>query len=150
MILVSCSTLTPAEREAKKAERVKYVTNALNKRHYKIDIKMMYPRRSGGTNVSSNWSLEVKGDTLVSYLPYVGVSHEAIYGSSKGLNFSAPIKTYKDSGFKNGKRNIHLTTNNEEDDLIYHLEVMDNGSSSIDVTFGRKDGISYSGDITDD
>lgn len=149
-LILSCSTMTTAEREAKKAEKAKYVAKVLSNKHYKIDVTMMYPLRGGAQNVTSNWSLEVKGDTLVSYLPYVGVSHEAILGSNKGLNFTAPIKSYKDSGFKNGKRTIDLKANNDEEDLEYRIEVMDNGSSTIDVTSRRKDGIGFSGNISDD
>ena len=99
-LLMACSTMTKAEREAKEAEQAKMVKEALDKRHYKIDINMMYARRFGSKNVTSNWSLEVKGDTLVSYLPYIGVAYEASFGSNSGLNFTAPISNYEDEGFR--------------------------------------------------
>ncbi len=149
-VMVSCSTLTQAEREAKKAERAKYVTNVLNKRHYKIDIDMMHASHIGSQSVRSNWSLEVKGDTLVSYLPYFGVAHSAVFGNSQGLNFTAPIKSYKDSGFKKDKRNIDLKADSEEDHLEYHLEVMDNGSAFINVISQKRESISYSGEIAEE
>ncbi len=150
IIVMACSTLTPAEREAEKAKRAKYVAQVLKKRQYKIDVKTIYPRGSGSISATSNWSLEVKGDTLVSYLPYMGVAHSAPFGSNQGLNFTAPIKSYKDSGFKNGKHTILLTASSDDDTYDYRLEVMDNGSASIDVTPRRKDGISYSGDIAEE
>ena len=81
-LLMACSTMTKAEREAKEAEQARMVKEALDKRHYKIDINMMYARRFGSKNVTSNWSLEVKGDTLESYLPHVGVAYEASFGSN--------------------------------------------------------------------
>ncbi len=149
ILMMACSTLTPAERDARKAARTKYVTKVLNDRHYQIDVKTIYPRQSGAMTATSSWSLEVKGDTLVSYLPYFGVAHEAIYGNNAGLNFTAPIKTYKDSGFQKGKRTIRLTTENEGDALDYRVEVMDNGSATIDVISRKREGISYSGDITE-
>ncbi len=150
ILVMACSTLTPAERQAKKAEKANYVAQVLKKRHYKIDVKTIYPRGTGSMSATSSWSLEVKGDTLVSYLPYIGEAHMAVYGSNPGLNFTAPIKSYKDSGFKNGKRTIHLTASSEEDTYDYRLEVMDSGSATIDVTPRRKDGISYSGDIAEE
>ena len=97
LALAGCSTMTKAEREAKRAERAEYVKKTLDDRHYKIDIDMMHTRRIGSKPVSSDWSLEVKGDTLVSYLPYFGVVYEATYASSTGLNFTAPIKGYEDT-----------------------------------------------------
>ena len=153
-LLMACSTMTKAEREAKEAEQAKMVKEALDKRHYKIDINMMYARRfgsknvtSGSKNVTSNWSLEVKGDTLVSYLPYIGVAYEASFGSNSGLNFTAPISNYEDEGFKKGKRMIRLKVKNEDDLLDYQLEVMDNGNTSIDVMSRKREGISYSGQM---
>ncbi len=148
--VVSCSTLTQAEREALNAKRTKYVNSVLNKRRYTIDVTMMYPRRGGAEVLTSNWSVEVKGDTLVSYLPYFGVAHEASFGSNPGLNFTAPIKSYQDSGFKKGKRLIQLKTDSEDDNLQYQFEIMDNGSTSIEVISRKKDGIGYSGRITEE
>ena len=145
--LAGCSTMTKAEREAKRAERAEYVTKVLDDRHYKIDIDMMHTRRAGSKTVASDWSLEVKGDTLVSYLPYFGVAYEATYGRSTGLNFTSPIKAYKDTGSYNGRRTIHLQANSDEDLIDYLLEVMDNGSVSIDVTPRKREGIGYSGNI---
>ena len=63
LALAGCSTMTKAEREAKRAERAEYVKKTLDDRHYKIDIDMMHTRRIGSNPVSSDWSLEVKGDT---------------------------------------------------------------------------------------
>ena len=146
-LLMACSTMTKAEREAKKAEQARMVKEALDKRHYKIDINMMYARRFGSKNVTSNWSLEVKGDTLVSYLPYIGVAYEASFGSNSGLNFTVPISNYEDEGFKKGKRMIRLRVKNEDDLLDYQLEVMDNGNTSIDVMSRKREGISYSGQM---
>ena len=146
-ILMACSTMTKAEREAKEAEQAKMVSEALDKRHYKIDINTMYARRFGAKNVASNWSLEVKGDTLVSYLPYVGVAYEASFSSNSGLNFTAPISNYEDEGFRKGKRMIRLRVKNEDDLLDYQLEVMDNGNTSIDVMSRKREGISYSGQM---
>jgi len=150
VVMMSCSTMTKAEREAKRAEHAKYVAKVMDDRHYTIDIDMMYPRRIGGQSVRSNWSLEVKGDTLVSYLPYFGVAHEPIMGTSTGLNFTAPIKSYNDSGFKNGKRTIRLNASSDEDQLEYHLEVTDDGSAFIDVISRKREGISYSGQISEE
>lgn len=150
-LTVSCSTMTKAERDAMNAERAKYVARVLDNRHYKIDINMMYSTRFGSQVVRSNWSLEVKGDTLVSYLPYVGVAYEAPIGSnSGGLNFTAPIKAYKDKGFEKGKRTIVLSTDHEGDVIDYNLDVMDNGSTSVFVTSRKRESISYSGEVSDE
>lgn len=147
-ILVSgCSTMTKVEREARDAERAEYVAKALDNGHYKIGIDLMLTRRMGSKPVTSDWELEVRGDTLVSYLPYFGVAYEATYGRSTGLDFTAPIKSYEDSGFHKGKRTIRLRANSDEDVIDYYIEVMESGSAFIDVTPRKREGISYSGNL---
>ena len=146
-LAISCSTMTKAEREARKAEWAEHVAKALDDRHYKIGINMMHTRRIGSKAVASDWSLEVKGDTLVSYLPYFGVAYEATYGRSTGLDFTAPINSYEDSGFHKGKRSIRLQARSDEDLIDYYIEVTSDGSAFIDVTPRKREGISFSGNM---
>ena len=61
-LMVGCSTLTTAEREAKKAEWKAFVVKCIDDRHYKIDVNMMNPRRGTSKMLSSSWSLEVTED----------------------------------------------------------------------------------------
>ena len=147
VLLSGCSTMTKAEKEARKAERAEYVAKALDDRHYKIGIDLMHTRRMGSRSVASDWMLEVKGDTLVSYLPYFGVAYEAMYGRDTGLDFTAPIKSYEDSGFHKGKRIIRLQASSEEDVMDYYIEVTSGGSAYIDVVPRKRDGIGYSGNM---
>ncbi|MCR4764937.1 MAG: DUF4251 domain-containing protein [Bacteroidaceae bacterium] len=146
-LIVSCSTMTTAEREAKNAKRAQYVAKVLDNRHYKIDVSMMNSAMAGSTIMTSDWSLAVRGDTLFSYLPYVGRAYEASYGTTKGLNFTAPILSYQDNGFVKGKRVILLSAKSDEDTFQYRLEILDNGSTSINVIARKRENINFSGDI---
>lgn len=74
-----------AEKAARKAALVE---KALADRHYTIDVQMMYPQQGPARNVSGDYSLEVRGDTLISSLPYFGRAYLVPYGGGKGLNFS--------------------------------------------------------------
>ena len=143
LMAVACATLTPAE----KAELAKKVNAALDDRHYTINIRTMSPMRGPTRTVTSPWTVEVKGDTLVSYLPYIGRAYNVPYGGGKGLNFSAPIESYQEGMGKNGKRHIEIKLTNEEDTYLYTLEVFDNGSSSVSVMSRQREQISYSGDM---
>ena len=133
LMAVACATLTPAE----KAELAKKVNAALDDRHYTINIRTMSPMRGPTRTVTNPWTVEVKGDTLVSYLPYIGRAYNVPYGGGKGLNFSAPIADY----------HIRLTVNNDEDSYLYTFAVYGNGNTSIDVQAKERDAISFSGDM---
>ena len=145
VLLGGCAT--SEERAAQKAEQVKKVTAALNKRQYKIAIARMYPMNGPSKTVTYGYSVEVKNDSLFSYLPYFGRAYNVPYGGGKGLNFSAPIGSYQEEVAKNGKRRIEIGLTNEEDTYLYILEVFDNGSSTVSVMSRQREQISYSGDM---
>ena len=144
LLLVSCAT--QEERAARKAEQVQKVTAALNARKYIIDITRMIPSKGPAKTVSS-YSIEVRNDSLISYLPYFGRAYSVPYGGGNGLNFSAPITNYKESIKKNGMREIEISVTNSEDTYLYRLGVFDNGSSSLDVQSRHREQISYTGDM---
>jgi hypothetical protein len=145
VLLGGCAT--SEERAAQKAEQVKKVTAALNRRQYKIAIARMYPMNGPSKTVTYGYSVEVRNDSLFSYLPYFGRAYNVPYGGGKGLNFSAPIGSYQEEVAKNGKRRIEIGLTNEEDTYLYILEVFDNGSSTVSVMSRQRERISYSGDM---
>ena len=71
IVMIGCSSLTSAEKAERRERMAQAVEKALSERHYKVEISTMNPRRGKTINVSPDFSLEVKGDTLVSYLPYL-------------------------------------------------------------------------------
>lgn len=145
-LMTACKTMTAAEL----AELAKKVTKCLDERHYTIDVQMMMPQGGPARNVSGNWSLEVRNDSLFSYLPYVGRAFNIPMGGGKGLNFTAPIIHYTEATGKNGKRRIEIDVRNDEDSYNYMIEVFDNGNASIDVTARERDNISFSGNLVVD
>ena len=94
-LLFACSAMvtlsgcaTAEERAARAAEQALKVKTALTQRRYKIDVNRMYPMNGNSRNVSYGYSVEVRNDTLISYLPYFGRAYNVPYGGGKGLNFS--------------------------------------------------------------
>ena len=147
VVVAACSTLKPAEKAEQQAKMAQAVAQALAERHYKVSVNMMFPRRGKPQNISPDFSLEVKGDTLVSYLPYFGQAYNVPYGGGKGLNFSAPISSYQEFQKKSDRRSIEIGLTNEEDTYVYMIDVFDNGSASVHVTARQRESISYSGNM---
>ncbi|MBQ7439994.1 MAG: DUF4251 domain-containing protein, partial [Prevotella sp.] len=76
LILVGCATtmengvkLTKAE---KKALQIATVREVLDDRYYSVEIDMMHPQRYPSKQVSYGYSLNIHGDSIYSYLPYLG------------------------------------------------------------------------------
>lgn len=144
-MLGSCATTE--ERAAKKAETARLVMEALGNCHYKIDVQMMHPQRGASRHLTSSYSIEVRNDSLISYLPYFGRAYDIPYGGGKALNFSAPIGSYNEFFGKKGQRRIEIGTENDEDRYLYTIEVYENGSSTIDVIAQKRERISFSGNL---
>ena len=145
MTLGGCAT--SEERAARAAEQAAKVKTALTARNYKIAIERMNPMRGRSKSVSYGYSVEVRNDSLITYLPYFGRAYQVPYGGGKGLNFSERIGSYQESLMKNGKHHIEIGVTNEEDTYLYTIEVFDNGSSTIDVRCRQREPISYLGNV---
>ena len=101
-----------------------------------------------GRSISiSQFNLQLKNDTLTSYLPYYGRAYTADYGStSSPLNFEGVIENYeKTRGKKN--YNVQFNVKNKSDNLVYRFQIFDNGSTSLNVQSVNRQSISFNGYI---
>ena len=142
-----CGCATVEEKAARAAEQAAKVNKALKERKYKIDVERMYSMRGGSKTLSYGYSVEVRNDSLISYLPYFGRAYSVPYGGGKGLTFSERIGSYQEYQKGNGLRHIEIGLRNDEDTYLYTIEVYENGSSSISVQSRQRENISYSGEM---
>ena len=149
MLLNGCAT--SKEKAARKTEQAERVKAALAERHYKIVVNSMADlsekdeKRS--PQLKSNYRLEVRNDSLISFLPQYGYNQilgEAGVGTG-GLRLYEPISSYQEELTKKGKRHIEISVEEEDDTLLFVIEVSDNGNSNISVRSLRRERISYSG-----
>ncbi|MBQ8657231.1 MAG: DUF4251 domain-containing protein [Prevotella sp.] len=148
MVLVLTGCAVSAEQLAERARMSEQVTQELGSRHYKIMVHMMYPLRGTSVNVDgSSYSLEVKGDTLVSYLPYRGVARSVAYGGGSGLVFTSAISQYDVQKDRKGNTVVSFRSNSEDDQFLFHVQVFPNGHATVDVSSRERDPISFSGTL---
>ena len=147
LLMVGCAT--QQERAEQRAKMRQTVEAAIVSRQLRIDIKSMNAMRYGSKMVTPDFYLELRGDTLRSYLPYLGqVRRATIGGPSVGLNFEAPILQYAESKPKANKTRIELDVRSEEDAYHYFIEVYDTGEALIRVRSQYRDPISFDGYLT--
>ena len=148
MLLVACAT--SEEQMARRAERAKQVAAALADRHYSIGVRMMHPMRGRSVQVSYGYELKVKGDTLVSHLPYFGRAYAVPYGGGKGLHFTERIIEYRSWKTRRGSTMVEILTENDEDSYFFTLEVFDNGNASFDVQMKQRDRVRFDGEMVEE
>ena len=105
------------------------------------------PMRGGSRNLTTNYTLEIRNDSVFSYLPYFGVAYNAPYGGGKSLNFNASITGYTTRALKKGKIQIDFKTRSDEDNYEYRLTIFPDGSTSIHVQPMNKQSISFTGEM---
>lgn len=147
LLAITMPALAQNDKETQKEHIRQTVCEMLETRHYKVDVNYMNPQQGRSRALTDSYSLEVRNDSLFSYLPYAGRAYSAPYGGGKNLNFRAPISQYGMKEGKKGKKEIRIDVSNDEDTYTYTLTVFPNGSTNIHVQPIHKQPISFSGKL---
>ncbi len=143
-LMGSCAT--QQQRAEEKARMQETVVEAVSKKQWRIDVTSMSTLRYGSRTVTPDFYLELRGDTLQSYLPYLGQAHQApMVSPSQGLNFKAPITKYEERKPKAHLSQIDIDVKTQEDTYHYRIEMYDTGQAYIQVRSQHRDPISFDG-----
>lgn len=125
---------------------------SLHNKQFSFQPSTMMPLSGRTRQVSSEgYSLQVKGDTLIAYLPYVGKAYSApINPSDAGINFTSTDFTYAVSEGKKNSYKVVISTKDRSYNATFTLTAYDNGSASLYVNSNDKQSISYNGSVTAD
>ena len=146
LMIVGCAT--QKERAEQRAKMQLAIAMAVTSRQLRIDISQMSTLRYGSKTVSSDFFLELRGDTLRSYLPYWGQAYQAPMGSTSiGLNVEAPILRYSQTRPKPTKTLLELDVRTLEDTYHYFIDLYDTGEAYIHVRSLSHDPISFDGNF---
>ena len=146
LMIVGCAT--QQERAERRAKMRLAIAEAVASRQLHIDISSMSTLRYGSRTVSSDFFLELRGDTLCSFLPYWGQAYQApVESPSIGLNFEMPILRYSESRPKANKTQLELDVKTQEDTYHYLIDLYDTGEAYIRVRSINRDPISFDGNF---
>jgi hypothetical protein len=150
-LLTACASYTINGQKVSKEEYSRWATQkvkeGIDSRRFAIDVRSMHPYRGHSRQLSSPYSLELRGDSVISYLPYFGEARNIPYGGGKGLNFIGHLYGYEIHQVKSGLWQVMMGVENDEAKYLYVVEVFDNGSSSIHVSTQERDPISFYGEM---
>jgi hypothetical protein len=142
---MSCSPSKAAAR----SERAETVKQQLESRRYTIDVDRMLPMQGPSQHLTTNYSLTLKGDTVISYLPYFGRAYSVPYGGGKGLNFEATVSDYSLVFDAKDVAKISFRTRSDDDFYLYEVQVFNNGKATVRVTSNNRQGITFYGQLND-
>ena len=102
--------------------------------------------RGGTRQLTSYYSLRIKGDTVQAYLPYFGRSYSATLGTESGpIDFSTKDFDYSITEGKKGGWNIKIIPSNVNNVRQMLLNVSSSGYANLQVTSNFRDMISFYG-----
>ena len=147
-LLLNAGCATQQDRAERLASVRTAVAEAIASKQMRIEIRSMNSMRYGSRMVTPDFFLELRGDTLRSYLPYLGQAHQApMMSPSIGLNFDAPILQYAESQPKKNLTRLEMAVRTQEDSYLYTIEVFDTGEADIRVRSQNRDPISFEGNV---
>lgn len=154
VMMVSCASYTIDGQKVTKEEYGQWmaqkVREGVENRQFVVVMKSMHPFRGPSQHLTTDYSFELYGDSVVSYLPYFGEVRMVPYGGGKGLNFIGRLSAYEAYEAKAGMYRVIMGVENDEEKYRYILEVFENGSSTLDVSSYNRDPISFTGGMVFD
>ena len=127
--------------------KVVIVKEKIESKSYVIHCDRIYPMRGQSRYITNDYSIELKGDTVRSYLPYFGVAHSASYGGNNVLDFKKVCRDYVIKEGKKGSWVVSFTVENENETLEYQLTIYPNGNVRVFIQPMKRDSVSYSGEL---
>ena len=136
-------------KSAEQGAKHQAVADAIAGKRWRIDINTMNTMRYGSRTVTPDFYLELRGDKLHSYLPYLGQARVSpTLSPAIGLNFDEPVLSYKESKPKSKKyTQIDIDVKTREDSYPYVIQLYDSGEATIRVRSLNRDAISFDGTL---
>lgn len=139
--------LNAQSKKEKKEAKIKAIRELVDSQKIEIKVNTAYPMTGPSINLTSEYSVVVRNDSVYSYMPYYGVAYNIPYGGGSGLIFSAPITDYQVKYKKNGTANVTFKVHSPDDNLTYFLSIYTSGSVHIYVTPTNRQAISFRGEF---
>lgn len=117
-------------------------------KHFVIDVNRANPMSAETVFLTSSYNLEIRGDSIISYLPYFGQAYSVPYGGGNGLIFTGTATNYEVKYTKKGEARVHFRVKTNEDSYTFNLQVYSNRSATINVMPVNRQSISFYGEVT--
>lgn len=81
--IISIQTISAQDsKKDKKEEIAQQVRKAIDSNHYKLEIDRMLPMSGPSKDLTSEYSIEIKNDSVFSRLPYFAWAYNIPYGGA--------------------------------------------------------------------
>lgn len=126
------------------------VQRALDTKNFVFKAESVNPARGRFRQLTSEYDLTVRRDTVVSFLPYFGRAYSApITPSEGGIKFTSHKNSYDVKKGKNDSWQVSIRPDDNQEVQELNLVVFDNGKATLRVTSTNRESILFNGYVTE-
>lgn len=131
-----------------KARKINQIRELIDSENFIFKAETVNPANSSTKTLRTDFGIEVRNDSVFSYMPYYGKTYIRDYGTNNEspMGFIQPILKYNRKRSKKGYTiNIKVTNKYENIELKFHI--LKTGYTSVSASFLDRQSISYYGEI---
>lgn len=148
IVLLVSTQLVFAQKTATEKELA--IQTLVDNQQYVFFAESVSPMSGRQRFLTSDYTVEVSKDTVVSYLPFFGKAYAAPIGSTDGgIKFTSTKFEYKITPRKKGGWDINIKPKDVSDVQQLSLTVYKNGTAYLSVNSTNRQSISYNGHISE-
>ena len=125
-------SLYSQSKKERKEQKAKEIKEMIENGRFTIKVDRALPMGGRTVHLTTPYSLEIRRDSAISYLPYFGRA------------YSLPYQSTFD---KKGTARIKFVARTKEDTFRFDVQVFSNGSAIISVTPTNRQNITYQGEL---
>jgi len=132
----------------KKAQQIAEIKSLIESKNFVFDASTANPMKGRTVNLTTDYELTIKNDSVFSYLPYFGVAYSgsAFGGGNSPMNFDQPLESYTSELTKKGYI-IKFKAKNGTDVIDGTMHISETGSTSLSVSSMNRQSITYFGNL---
>jgi hypothetical protein len=155
ILILSVSMLSAQEKKSKKqlkaerkTQKIQLIKQIVENKTFVFKAYSVIPKNEVSKTLFSDFGIEVRNDSIFSYLPYYGNTYSRDYSSFKDspMGFAQLIDSYKRVKTKKGfEVNVKVKNLNDLIDLTFHISKM--GDATVVASSLNRQAIAYTGEI---
>src|SRR3954452_25023530 len=143
---IQCSSSNKANSSSNNIFNDSTVQELINSKHYTFVAQYAQPMGSKQIALTTEYTLTVHNDSLISYLPYYGKAYVApINTTDAGIEFTSTNFDYAATPAKKGNYTITIKPGKEDKASQMILNVTSSGYASLQVLSSNRSAISFRG-----
>jgi len=131
-----------------KAQKIQLIKTIIDNKTFVFKAYSVIPSNEKVKTLIADFGIEVRNDSIFSYMPYYGNTYSRDYSSFKDspMGFAQPMDSYKRVKNKSGYDvNVKVTNENDILELVFHISKM--GDATVVASSLNRQSISYLGEI---